>query len=98
MVGFSAGMAQSDAAIKGFLYPRMYRHERIARVMQDAEKVVRDLFNHYRAKPADMPDEWAAGADEHARLRSIADFIGGMTDRYALLEHARFFATTPTLH
>jgi dGTPase len=98
MIGFSASMAESDAAIKGFLYPRMYRHDRIARVMRDAGQVVRDLFEHYRAKPGDMPAEWAAGADEHARLRAIADFIGGMTDRYALLEHARFFPTTPALH
>lgn len=97
VVGFSPAMAESDAAIKGFLYPRMYRHERVSRVMKDAEKVVRDLFEHYRATPADMPGEWAAGADEHARLRSIADFIGGMTDRYALVEHARLFATTPEL-
>ena len=98
VAGFSAAMAENDAAIKGFLYPRMYRHARIARVMADAEGVVSDLFQHYRAKPADMTAEWAAGAVvEHALIRRIADFIAGMTDRYALVEHARLFPTTPDL-
>jgi dGTPase len=96
-VGFSAAMAESDKAIKGFLYQRMYRHERVNRVMKDAEGVVRDLFAHYRNSPNDMPAEWSLRADEHARVRSIADYIGGMTDRYALIEHARFFPATPDL-
>jgi dGTPase len=91
-------MANNDVAVKGFLYPRMYHHVRIDRVMKDAERVVRDLFEHYRAKPDDMPAEWGAGADDHARVRGIADFVGGMTDRYALMEHARLFPQTPDLH
>jgi dGTPase len=97
VVGFSPETAKSDAAIKGFLYPRMYHHARIERTMKDAEKVVRDLFEHFRARPEDMPVEWSAGSDDHARVRGIADFIGGMTDRYALIEHARFFPSTPDL-
>ena len=97
VVGFSPAMAKNDAAIKGFLYPRMYRHGRIERVMKEAESVVRDLFGHYRANPDDMPPEWRGAADGHARARSIADFVGGMTDRYALVEHARFFPHTPDL-
>jgi dGTPase len=97
VVGFSPEMAKSDAAIKGFLYPRMYHHARIERIMKDAEKVVRDLFEHFRARPEDMPVEWSAGSDDHARVRGIADFIAGMTDRYALIEHARFFPNTPDL-
>ena len=100
VAGFSAGMAEADAAIKGFLYPRMYRHARISRIMGDAEGVVRDLFEHYSAVPGDMPPEWARGAeagDRVGRLRRIADFIAGMTDRYALSEHARFFKATPEL-
>jgi dGTPase len=98
VVGFSSAMANNDVAIKGFLYPRMYHHVRIDRVMRDAERVVRDLFEHYRAKPDDMPAEWGAGADDHARVRGVADFVGGMTDRYALMEHARLFPQTPDLH
>ena len=68
--------------------------------MGDAERVVRDLFAHYTNSPADLPAEWAQAvdlADEGARARRIADYIAGMTDRYALIEHARYFAETPEL-
>jgi dGTPase len=90
-------MAQNDKAIKGFLYPRMYHHAWVDRVMRDAERVVRDLFEHFRVRPGDMPPEWGAATDDYARARGIADYIGGMTDRYALIEHARFFDKTPDL-
>ena len=98
VVGFSAAMAEADRAIKGFLYPRMYRHQRIMRIMGEAERVVSDLFAHFVAQPADLPPEWSFdAADAAARARRIADFIAGMTDRYALIEHARFFDSTPEL-
>jgi dGTPase len=100
-VGFSAAMEKADADIKGFLRPRMYRHARVMRIMGEAEGVVRDLFTHYARKPTDLPVEWAEGIDprdEAARYRHIADFIAGMTDRYALIEHARHFAKTPELN
>ncbi len=97
--GFSSAMAEADRAIKGFLYPRMYRHNRIMRIMGDAERLVCALFERYLEQPDDMPAEWAqiAEGDEAARLRHIADFIAGMTDRYALVEHARLFDSTPEL-
>jgi dGTPase len=97
---FSEPVAETDRAIKGFLYPRMYRHERIARIMRDAETVVSDLFARYVRAPQDMPPEWTHGIaarDEGDRMRRIGDFIAGMTDRYALLEHARLFRSTPEL-
>jgi dGTPase len=100
VVGFSAAMRLADKDIKGFLYPRMYRHERVARIMTQAEAVLRDLFTHYVSKPTDLPAEWADGLlsrDEGANARHIADYIAGMTDRYALIEHANYFATTPEL-
>src|SRR6266508_5719398 len=97
--GFSPAMAETDRAIKGFLYPRMYRYSRIMRIMGDAEGLVCALFERYVEQPDDMPAEWAqiAEGDEAARLRHIADFIAGMTDRYALVEHARLFDSTPEL-
>jgi dGTPase len=98
VVGFSAAMAEADRAIKGFLYPRMYRHPRVMRIMGEAEGVIRNLFAHYLAQPTDLPPEWSFAAVEAAdRARCIADFIAGMTDRYALVEHARFFDSTPEL-
>jgi len=93
-------MQKADSDIKGFLRPRMYRHERVMRVMDDAQRVVRDLFAHYTRKPTDLPTEWADGIDprdENARARRIADYIAGMTDRYAQIEHAKYFAETPEL-
>jgi dGTPase len=100
VVGFSAAMEQSDKAIKGFLYPRMYRHPRVMRIMTDAEDVVRNLFGHYVTLPNDLPAAWGEGlpdSDEAGRMRRIADYIAGMTDRYALIEHARYFSSTPEL-
>jgi dGTPase len=78
----------------------MYRHPRIARIMTEAEGVVCDLFARYSAHPNDLPAEWAGRAEvasASGRVRWIADFIAGMTDRYALIEHARLFERTPEL-
>jgi dGTPase len=100
VVTFSPVFVEADKSIKGFLYPRMYRHARVMRVMGDAEAVIADLFAHFTAMPADLPSEWTEGfdtLDAAARARRIADYIAGMTDRYALVEHARYFSVTPEL-
>jgi dGTPase len=96
VVAFSPDMAAADRAIKAFLFPRMYRHPRIAGIMDDAQTVVSDLFARYMRVPGDLPwrDTAAAAA---AGPREVADFIAGMTDRYALFEHARLFDSTPEL-
>lgn len=98
VVALSAPMRAADAAIKAFLYPQMYRHPRVMRVRAQADEVLRDLFRRFLASPADLPGEWRpAAADEPARARAVADYVAGMTDRYALAEHRRLFATTPDL-
>jgi dGTPase len=100
VVGFSAAMRVGDDAIKAFLKPHMYRHPRVMRVMDQAAGVVRDLFARYSTHPGDLPAEWQeglTGLDDAARARHVADFIAGMTDRYALAEHARLFDSTPEL-
>jgi dGTPase len=97
---FSPAIGQADRAIKDFLNARMYRHVHVMHVMDQAAGVVRDLFARYIARPGDLPAEWQEGlaeANEGARARRIADFIAGMTDRYALAEHARLFDSTPEL-
>jgi dGTPase len=94
MVGFSALMVGVDRAIKEFLWTNMYRHPRVVRVMEEAEVVVRDLFARYFVSPQDMPPEWGEGLqalDASWRARQVADFIAGMTDRFALQEHGRLF-------
>ncbi|MGE3147134.1 MAG: deoxyguanosinetriphosphate triphosphohydrolase, partial [Pseudorhodoplanes sp.] len=73
---------------------------RVMAVMRQAQDVVRDLFARYRARPECLPEEWreaALAAQGVARERRIGDFIAGMTDRYALAEHARLFDSTPEL-
>jgi len=100
VAGFSPPVAAAERVIKGFLETRMYRHARVQRVMNDAAGVVSDLFACYNAHSESLPAEWReglAGADDAVRARRIADFIAGMTDRYALAEHARLFDLTPEL-
>jgi len=99
IVGFSPAMEKTDRDIKGFLYPRMYHHDRVGRVMDDAEDVVRDLFGHYSTALADLPEEWreGTGANDFDNARRIADYIAGMTDSYALIEHTKYFKQTPEL-
>ncbi len=100
VIGFSEGMAAAEQGIKDFLYPRMYRHERVMRVMGAAQGVVRNLFRRYLAHPADMPGEWQddmSRTDDRGRMRHVGDFIAGMTDRFAIEEHGRFFDSPPEL-
>jgi dGTPase len=62
--------------------------------------VVRNLFTHYLDRPRDIPSEWLAALDDRdavSQARRVADFIAGMTDRYAMVEHARLFGSTPEL-
>jgi dGTPase len=98
VVALSPAMAEADRAIKAFLFPRMYRHPRIMRIMGDAEAVVRALFARYQRDPRELP--WrrqSPSPDRPVPAREVADFIAGMTDRYALSEHLRLFDSTPEL-
>jgi dGTPase len=100
VAAFSPAIGEADRTIKAFLKTQMYRHGRVMHVMDQAAGVVRDLFARYRERPGELPEEWQeglAGADDVARARRIADFIAGMTDRYALAEHTRLFDSTPEL-
>lgn len=100
VVAFSPAMAESDRAIKAYLFPALYHHPRIMAVRRDAEAVVRDLFARFLADPACLPEDWqsdSATLSGPRLARRVGDYIAGMTDRYAMLEHKRFFATTPSL-
>jgi dGTPase len=92
VVAFSAAMHQNDRALKAFLFERMYRHERVNRMSDEAKRVVRDLFRRFLARPELMPAEWrqlAAGPGDPGTARVAADYLAGMTDRFALDEHRR---------
>jgi dGTPase len=100
LIAFSPGVAQEEAQIKAFLKQRMYRHERVMRVMGEAEQILFELFARYQQSPGDLPPEWVEGKEretEAERARRIGNFIAGMTDRFALIEHQRLFDSTPDL-
>jgi dGTPase len=100
LIAFAPDIAEAEAGIKAFLKQHMYRHERVMRVMGEAEDIVVDLFARYQQTPSDLPSEWRDGPaneSEAARARRIGNFIAGMTDRFALTEHQRLFDSTPEL-
>ena len=77
--------------IRAFLYVRMYRHWAVQRMRRKARLVVEDLFETFTAAPELMPADWNACAalDATGRARVVADYIAGMTDRFALQEHRK---------
>ncbi len=94
LVGFSDAITEAEAAIRAFLFSRMYRHTRVNRMTSKARRVVKDLFSLLLAEPLLLPDDWRDGteAPNTARTaRRVADYIAGMTDRFALDEHSRLF-------
>lgn len=100
MVRFSTEMAAAEKELKTFLYAHLYRHPEVMRVRADAEQIVKDLFDVYFNDPRAMPDGWREGldrAEDRIKARSVADFLAGMTDTYALKEHRRLFDHTPDL-
>lgn len=94
LVTFSAEMEAVNKAIKSFLFKYMYRHYKVNRMTSKARRVVRELFEFFLTEPQCLPNVWYAqtdGAGTQATAEIIADFIAGMTDRFALDEHARIF-------
>ena len=97
LVSFTPGMAAQSAAMKHFLFHNLYRHPQVAEKMQRAQQVVRDLFNVYMADPhillqTQLPqlDSNRFQEPERPKLeRFVADYIAGMTDRFATKEHER---------
>jgi dGTPase len=95
VAAFSEAMGNHDRALKRFLHQRMYRHHRVNRMSSKARRVVRELFQLFLAEPARLPAEWRAqtGGGEAERARVVADYLAGMTDRFALDEHRRLVDT-----
>lgn len=96
LAAFSDGMAAQIAALKAFLFAHMYRHPRVMGPMDAAKRAVAELFEAFSGDLSLLPPDWAksCGAAGDARTASVVrDYIAGMTDRYALLEHARIFHT-----
>lgn len=102
VIGFSDQTAIQIAKLREFLFTHVYRSPRVMTIMTNAEQIVRDLFDHYAAPggSGDLPEAWQKaerGLAQHQRLRLIADYLAGMTDRFAIAEHVRLFDATPEL-
>jgi dGTPase len=92
VVGFSQPMAEANRVIKDFLFARMYRHWRVNRMTTKARRLTEELFRLLHADPSLLPDDWRARAGEAGTPRAaivVADYVAGMTDRYATDEHRR---------
>lgn len=84
LVRFSAGMRQASTEMKRFLFRALYRHPQVVETTSRARQVVRDLFTVYDDNPDELPPDFRDAPD---RRRAIADYIAGMTDRFAIREH-----------
>ena len=95
LVAFSAPIATQVKALRQFLYENMYRHSRVSADAGQGAKIVGELFARYMEDSAALPAERqpVTGEATADRARRITDFIAGMTDRYAMLEHERLFHT-----
>ncbi len=97
LVQFSEELQEQLSAIRAFLYEHMYRHYKVNRMTRKASQVVTDLFSLFIESPHCLPSKWqdayALGLtdDKDRAAEVVADYIAGMTDRYALLEHKRLF-------
>ena len=87
LAGFSQALEAQERELKAFLYERLYGLPELVPVREEAERVVADLAAAYRRDPALLPADWRRDGDEVEQLRTIADFIAGMTDRFAIARH-----------
>jgi dGTPase len=91
VAGFSKEMEDRNRQLKEFLYRNMYQHHRVVRMQVKADSILEDLFQAYTRNPEILPESLPSPEDEAARYRSVCDYIAGMTDRFALQEHAKLF-------
>ncbi|MDT0508173.1 deoxyguanosinetriphosphate triphosphohydrolase [Novosphingobium sp. MMS21-SN21R] len=94
---FSSAMGEEERALKQFMYDRLYLHEEQCATADRARAVIAELFAAYAQNPSKLPESWRTSLPEAepARTRHIADFISGMTDRYAIDSYASLFGKTP---
>ena len=100
VVAHSAQRRAEFQGLQDYLFVNVYRHPRVMSVMAGAETIVCDLFDRYMREPGEMTGPWHASAlrgGDAERAGVVADFVAGMTDRYAIGEHRRLFDATPDL-
>ena len=91
LAAFSDGLLADEKVLRAFLLKNMYRHERVNQMSEQGRGIVRDLFWFYLDNPGRLPEDWRPmdneARDPQTLARTIADFIAGMTDRYAMKAH-----------
>jgi dGTPase len=93
LIRFSDTMRAETTALKRFLYANLYRHFKVNRMRVKASRIVRELFDAFMTDPVLLPPDYqVANGDTLKQARKIADYIAGMTDRYAIREHKRIFS------
>jgi dGTPase len=93
LIRFSEGMRKDATELKRFLYANLYRHYKVNRMRVKASRIVRELFESFMAEPVLLPPDYQdKSGDVNKQARKIADYIAGMTDRYAIREHRRLFS------
>lgn len=101
IVNFSESMQENVKVLRGFLWQRMYQHPKVNRICAKARMIVKDLFSYLMAEPQCLPNAWhelvKLAPDDKAKARLIADYIAGMTDRFAVQEHRKLFSTETML-
>jgi dGTPase len=95
LIAFSDAMHGEATVLKRFLHKNLYRHYQVNRMTVKAKRIVTELFTHLFADPSLLPPDYQtadpAGQDSMQQARNVSDYIAGMTDRYAILEHKRLF-------
>jgi len=92
LIAFSEKMAIEQLELKQFLRHNLYQHYQVARMASKARRIVTDLFTAFQAEPRMLPPQYRESAANEGVERAIADYIAGMTDRYAIREHQRLFS------
>jgi dGTPase len=89
LAGFSQGLGAEEKMLKRFLYGSLYNAPELVSVRAEAQRVVADLAHAYRSDLSLLPSEWRTDEGETQQVRRIADFIAGMTDRFAIAQHGQ---------
>ena len=90
----SRGLAEQKEQLESFLHEQVYRHPDVSALRTETQAALREMFDGYMARPELLPSKFRKRADDHGLRRTVADYLAGMTDRYALREHRRLFAAT----
>jgi dGTPase len=90
LVAFSSAVREDADALKTFLFENLYRHYKVMRMTNKARRIVRELYSAFVHEPRLLPPDYRHD-DDLRQARAIADYIAGMTDRYAIREHHRLF-------